>query len=544
MREFLERVVLIASAVFVGCKTLSQSTSFETHSAISQADLRHRLSIIADDSMLGRSALNSGHDRAVRYIAAEVARMGLQPAGENGTYFQTFDIRERKLNPGSRIIVGDSVLRPVADFKAFPFGRGELRPVAQTQVIFGGIVGDTIGQISAQQAANRLVLLGVPTDMTAERVYANVVYGPKSRFKDAAAVLIASLDYLPLTQRGITSSVGVADSTEPPANTHPTSILVSRHAAQLLLGEGIEHAVVGALGRIVSGTLQVDEVLHPTRNVIAILSGSDSVLRHQYVALGAHSDHLGITSSPLEHDSVRAYALERVRRERSGQQGTGPIIVNVDSLRRLSHPVTDSIYNGADDDGSGSAALLEIAEQFASARERPKRSLLFVWHAAEEMGLIGSGWFTDHPTVPLDSIAAQLNLDMVGRGDSTDLKGGGPDYLQVIGANRRSTALEKVVEEVNSNSPHPLALVESDPNGLFCRSDQWSYARFGIPVAFFTTGLHADYHQVTDETQYIDYIKLERVTRFIRDISSTLANSGARFEPSVRGPKFAAFCTS
>jgi Zn-dependent M28 family amino/carboxypeptidase len=159
------------------------------------------------------------------------------------------------------------------------------------------------------------------------------------------------------------------------------------------------------------------------------------------------------------------------------------------------------------------------------------------------MGLIGSGWFTDHPTVPLDSIAAQLNLDMVGRGDSTDLKSGGPDYLQVIGANRRSTALQKLVEEVNRTSPHPFTLVESDPNGLFCRSDQWSYARFGIPIAFFTTGLHADYHQVTDETQYIDYVKLERVSRFIRDITSTLANSSERFEPPGRGPKFAAFCT-
>jgi len=544
MREFLERVVLMASAACVGCKTLPPSTSSETHSAISEADLRHRLSAFSDDSMLGRSALNSGHDRAVRYIAAEAARMGLQPAGENGTYFQTFAIRERKLNPVSRVMVGDSVLRPVADFKLFPFGRGELRPVTGTQVIFGGIVGDTSAQINAQQAANRLVLLGVPADMTAERVYSNVVYGPKSRFKDAVAVLIASLDYLPLTQRGITSSVGVADSTEPLANSHPTSILVSRHAAQLLLGRGIENAHVGALGRIVSGSLQVDEVLHPTRNVIAILSGTDSVLRHQYVALGAHSDHLGITSSPLEHDSVRAYALERVRRELSNQQEAGPITVDVDGLRRLRPPRTDSIYNGADDDGSGSVALLEIAEQFASARERPKRSLLFVWHAAEEMGLIGSGWFTDHPRVPLDSIAAQLNLDMVGRGDSTDLKGGGPDYLQVIGANRRSTALEKLVEELNSTSPHPFTLVESDPNGLFCRSDQWSYARFGIPIAFFTTGPHADYHQVTDEAQYIDYVKLERVTRFIRDIASTLANSSARFEPPVRGPKFAAFCTS
>jgi hypothetical protein len=493
--------------------------------------------------MLGRSALSGGHDRAVRYIGAEAARMGLEPAGENGTYFQTFDIRERRLDSASRLVVGDAVLRPVADFKVFTFGRGNLRPIAGSQVVFGGIVGDSTTQISAQQAANRLVLLGVPTNMTAERVYANVIYGPQSRFKDAIAVVIATLDYLPPGQRGITSSVGLVDTTEVPANAHPTSILVSRAAGQLLLGGDIEHAEPGKLGRRVKGSLIVNDVLHPTRNVVAILPGSDHVLRHQYVALGAHSDHLGITSSVLEHDSVREYAIERLRRERPGLPSLGPIVVNVDSLRRVRQPRPDSIYNGADDDGSGSVALLEIAEQLATGGARPKRSILFVWHAAEEMGLVGSGWFTDHPTVPLDSIVAQLNLDMVGRGGPIDLRAGGPEYLQVIGANRRSAALEKIVHEVNATSAHPFTLVESDPNGLFCRSDHWSYARFGIPIAFFTTGLHADYHQPTDEAQYIDYVKLERVTRFVSNIVTSLASSSERFEPAGQRSKFAAFCS-
>jgi Zn-dependent M28 family amino/carboxypeptidase len=215
----------------------------------------------------------------------------------------------------------------------------------------------------------------------------------------------------------------------------------------------------------------------------------------------------------------------------------------VDSLRRLRSARPDSIYNGADDDGSGLVALLEIAEQFAPMSVRPKRSLLFVWHAAEEMGLIGSAWFTDHPTVPLDSIVAQLNLDMVGRGGANDLRGGGPDYLQVIGANRRSSALERIVDDVNRSSQHPVTLVRSDPNGLFCRSDHWSYARFGIPISFFTTGLHADYHQVTDEAQYVDYAKLDRVTRFVSEIARSLADTSERFEPVVRGPKFAALCS-
>jgi Zn-dependent M28 family amino/carboxypeptidase len=166
-----------------------------------------------------------------------------------------------------------------------------------------------------------------------------------------------------------------------------------------------------------------------------------------------------------------------------------------------------------------------------------------VWHAAEEMGLVGSAWFTDHPTVALDSIVAQLNLDMIGRGGASDLKAGGPDYLEVIGANRRSAALQRVVEEVNATLPRRFTLVESDPNGVFCRSDHWNYARFGIPIAFFTTGLHADYHQATDEPRYIDYVKLERVTRFVADVATSLANSSARFEPSGQRTKFAAFCT-
>ncbi len=544
MRDLSCRVVLLILAGLLGCTSVPVTVSVPvTQPAISQSDLRDRLSIFSDDSMLGRSALNAGHGRAVRYLARELTRMGLIPGGEGGTYFQTFTIGARRLSPGSVVVVGDSVLRPVTDFKVFPYGRGELRRLEATQVVFGGIVGDTSTQISLPQATNRLVLLGVPGNMTAERAYANVIYGPQSRFRSAVAVAIASLDYLPPNQRAITSSVGLADSTELLANTHPTSILVSRRAARLLLGRDLAGVEAGTLGQIVAGKLLVDEAFHPTRNVIGIIPGNDPALRNEYVALGAHSDHLGVISTPLEHDSVRAYSIERRRRERAGTGTDAPIVVNVDSLRRLRAPRLDSIYNGADDDGSGSVALLEIAERFAATSERPRRSLLFVWHAAEEDGLVGSGWFTDHPTVPLDSIVAQLNLDMVGRGEPSDLRGGSPGYVEVIGASRRSPALETLVEDVNRASKAPLTLVTSDPNGVFCRSDHWNYARFGIPIAFFTTGMHADYHQVTDEAQYIDYAKLERVTQFISEIARSLANSGQRFEPPGSRPKLAAFCS-
>ena len=204
----------------------------------------------------------------------------------------------------------------------------------------------------------------------------------------------------------------------------------------------------------------------------------------------------------------------------------------LDSLRRANPARLDSIYNGADDDGSGSVAALEIAESLVAA-PRPRRSILFVWHTAEEAGLLGSGWFTDHPTVPRDSIVAQLNMDMVGRGTAEDVPRGGPRNLQVIGAQRRSTELGSVIDAVNARRGEPYVIDYSfdapgHPLNRFCRSDHYMYARYGIPIAFFSRGYHIDYHVVTDEPQYINYDGLASVAGFVRDIAVELANRGQR----------------
>ena len=189
----------------------------------------------------------------------------------------------------------------------------------------------------------------------------------------------------------------------------------------------------------------------------------------------------------------------------------------------------DSILNGADDDGSGTVAVLELAEYFAKAVARPKRSLLFVWHTGEEMGLIGSNWFTRHPTVPRDSIVAQLNIDMIGRGTATDIEGGGPAYLQVIGSRRLSTELGALVDTANAQGKHGFTFdyqydADGHPANYYCRSDHYMYARFGIPIAFFTTGSHLDYHQLTDEPQYIDYDKMAHVTSLVADVATRVAD--------------------
>jgi Zn-dependent M28 family amino/carboxypeptidase len=205
----------------------------------------------------------------------------------------------------------------------------------------------------------------------------------------------------------------------------------------------------------------------------------------------------------------------------------------------------DSIFNGADDDGSGSMGLLEVAEWFATRTgdARPKRSVLFVWHAAEEVGLWGSEWFTDHPTVPREQIVSNINLDMIGRGAAGDAPKGGPQYLEILGSRRLSTEYGDLVEAVNKEQPQPFALnyeydAPGHPQQYYCRSDHWNYARYGIPTVFFSSGGHADYHMVSDEPQYIDYPRYARVTRFVKDVAQAVANRAQRpaVDKQVPGP--------
>jgi Zn-dependent M28 family amino/carboxypeptidase len=176
---------------------------------------------------------------------------------------------------------------------------------------------------------------------------------------------------------------------------------------------------------------------------------------------------------------------------------------------------------------------------------KPKRSIVFVWHTGEEKGLLGSRHFTDHPTVPRDSIVAQINIDMVGRGGASDLGAGSDRYLQLVGSRRLSTELGDLVEAVNKREPMPFTFdytfdANGHPDNIYCRSDHYNYARYGIPVVFLTTGLHGDYHQVTDEPQYIDYNRMEAVGKLVYGIAEQVGNLDHRVvvdkpKPNPRG---------
>jgi hypothetical protein len=334
----------------------------------------------------------------------------------------------------------------------------------------------------------------------------------------------------------------------------PVAVLrITTSAANALLGKNIRSARVGDVGGTVSGTLDYQEVLtNYGRNVVAIVRGSDPVLRGQIVALGAHNDHVGFTT-PVDHDSLKAFndALMKLRITNELRavdvQQRSQVRVNMDSIRRL-HPVPrmDSVNNGADDDGSGSMAILEIAEAISKMPVKPKRTTLFVWHTGEESGLVGSAYYANNPTVPIDSVVAAINLDMVGRGRAEDMIGGGPTYLGAVGSRRLSIDLNREMLDVNAKQATPLNIdyrfddptlglaVDGKPaiwagyNNIYGRSDHANYANKCVPIAFFFTGLHGDYHQRTDEPQYIDYPHYAMITSFIRDLAVSVANRPLR----------------
>jgi len=203
-----------------------------------------------------------------------------------------------------------------------------------------------------------------------------------------------------------------------------------------------------------------------------------------------------------------------------------PIIFFFSGLHPDYHQPGDVINNGADDDGSGTVAMMAIAKAFATG-PRPKRSLMFVWHAGEEAGLLGSRYMADYPSVPLDKVAAGLNIDMVGRNRCDDPKETNKVY--VVGSDRISTELHNLNEDANAGLEKPMMLDyemndPADPESIYTRSDHYSYASRGIPIIFYTTGLHRDYHYVTDEVDKIEFPKLAHIAQLVYSTGARVAN--------------------
>jgi Peptidase family M28 len=521
--------------------------SAATTAAITPQDLRTRISIFADDSMQGRRTGTPGNAKGNAYIAAELRRLGLRPAGDSGSFLQRVPLmRFRVDSAGATLRAGSASLALWEYYPYQPDFHVPVRPVSGAPVVYIGGAADAASLPPRDSLKGKVVLFR--SDVDGGNTLGAPDLSPGGSLGLIAGIMVTGADPLIATFDQVfrTPPLIVHDSVQvPPGVTQPRIIILPTASVAKLFGRPLDALKPGDATPPLAGEVKFEGTDLGATNVVAILEGSDPARRGEYVALGAHNDAIGIVS-PVEHDSLRAYnTVVRPRGANDTPRDPTPeeaakIRSIIDSLRKIRPARIDSIVNGADDDGSGSMGLLEIAETMARAEHRPARSLLFVWHAGEESGLQGSRWFTDHPTVPRDSIVAQVNIDMIARGGPQDEKLGGPGYIQAIGTRRLSSELGDLAEQVDKDGKYGLVFdytydADGHPDNFYCRSDHYMYARYGIPIAFFSTGGHRDYHQVTDEVQYLDFTKYTTVTRFVADLAGRLADLDHR--PVVDKPK-------
>ena len=482
--------------------------------AVNAAELRRDLYAFADDSMRGRETGTEDADRAARFLADRVQRLGLEPAGDS-LYLQRVPLERERFAPASYVEVERRgvriplrIGRDVIPLINLGDGIPPTRRSAAGPVVFAGyalpaVAGDELEKLPIEGSVVIVVNGAPPGADSATRARSESQAAISARLarilpRGPSAVIVllegagraVFAQSAPQLERGVTARTNgteLAESERP----LPLIMLGVADAGSPLLPAGWQ---ADARPRVLDGVRLTARFIQERApvvgyNVVAVVRGSDPVLSRTYVAFGAHYDHIGIVA-----------------------------------------PVNgDSIANGADDDGSGSVALLAIARAMQQARVKPKRSMLFVWHVGEEKGLLGSAWFTMHATVPVDSIVAQLNADMIGRGAARALYLVGPRSAP----NAQSRRLGAIVDSVNAAEPRPFVVDRSfdspsHPEHIYERSDHFNYARQGIPIVFFTTGLHDDYHMPSDEASKIDYEKLARVARLIANSGVAVANSERR----------------
>jgi hypothetical protein len=500
---------------------------------IAANQLKDYLTFIASDEMEGRDTPSRGLDTTAKFLALNLARWGFKPAGDNGTFFQRIDLLRNRTDGGkTKVEFNEKVLSLGTDY--IPASNATAGNVSG-QLVFAGngwlMKSKEMDAYKDIDPKGRIaVVFAVPNqrprgttaaDFRAQQGQEYMNPSDYARSKGVVGLIyVADSQYLANWQRNRQrimerGSTVVAKFQSPTGPTLP-SIVVSQEMAQsLLAGEkDVESMFSDAAGvklpapflmndqkKITMSVASSTETI-PTQNVVAVWEGGDPTLKAEYVALGSHYDHVG--------------------------SGCGPA------------GVEDTICNGADDDGSGTTAMLAMAEALAKATTRPKRSILFVWHCGEEKGLWGSRYFTENPTVPIKAIVAQINMDMIGRSKSdgdtnaSNKELSGPNAIYLIGSTMMSTELGEIVNSVNRSYLNLTFDTRyddpKDPNRFFYRSDHINYARKGIPIIFFFDGVHEDYHRKSDTADKIDYQKMEKVARTIYMTAWEIANRPARLK--------------
>lgn len=529
------RTLVIPGLAVAVCLTLvawsspDEVSSTAAAQSITLAELRDHMFYLASDELAGRLPGTQGYRDAAIYCATQFREAGLQPivSGDDGelTYLQPIRMKKIYKSDNNRIVVHrgeeSTVLAHAFDYAMLSAGKGGNHTVEGIGVAY---VGFGISEPDAGwddyeglDVKGLMVLMqaGAPTDENGESLlpesirdkYSNVQRGLMPKImtvmkKGAAGVLIAPSGVghaeqwsgvVSLLSRPRMAVVGEQGGFDPISMIQVPFFFAGAEAIDVMLVDAPYNPMEkrGEYGTFIIEGVTLDlemEVLEEeftTHNVVGMVEGSDPELKDEYVTVGAHLDHDGI--------------------------------------------IGGDIFNGADDNASGSVAVLEMAE--ALAMTPPRRSVILVLYSAEESGLFGSSQFVQNCPVPVEDIVVNINLDMVGR-ETEECPGG----VQVIGSAKRSTQLKQIVIDSGA-SIDGLALDfsfdENDPENYFGRSDHIHFHNKGIPIVCFSTGEHPQYHRPTDDAELIDYEKLQKVTQLSYEIALTVGNLDERLVQDV-----------
>src|SRR4051812_34102008 len=472
----LVSVAILSAAVGAGVTAMQDSIE-----QIREADLKKDLFALASDAMRGRESGTLDEMTASAWVAERAREAGLLPAGDNGTYFQFFPLERSPVSAGSTVALDGKALRMGRDIVT------DALVVANVDAPVTVAAGDPIEGLALKDRV--LVVRYAPAEQAGQdpgpRNVAALRTGlrgiPRTVATAAPAAIVAIVPDAAVDQWNRVA-IGLPRGTyglDPDGTAEPRP--VPRGMPLLYVRESALGSLPKNDARLVA-SIFTDTFTYPSVNVVAKVPGRDPRLASEYVLFSAHQDHDG----------------ER-------------------------YPVNgDSIWNGADDNATTAVALLAIGR--AMSAQPGRRSALFVWHGSEERGLMGSRWYVKHPTVPLKSIVAVLNGDMIGRNDPTSAA-----LLGAVGPHRNSPELVQIALDANKAvSQFTVDSSWDDPNhreGWYYRSDHLPYARAGVPALFFTTLLHADYHTPFDNPDRIDTAKLTKMTRWMYATGRAVAES-------------------
>jgi hypothetical protein len=572
---------------------------------INPEEMKEWLGYLASDDLQGRQTFTEGYGLAASYVAGLLKQWGVKPLGENGTYFESVRIRGYKVTRNSSLTVtsnGTSTTFKHGDHVTFPLGPGGKQTLTFTSAEFIGY--GQAADLQNRDVKGKLVVWmpnlapapaggraggrgGAAIAINTNRAAAAIGFVPAAAPTEAERALTQAREALQKATEAVQQAQaqlqgrgGGARGRGPGAFSPPdfsTAQRVDAPAIPQVVGDetffealfagtpggfaelkakAAKGEPLSALSLPVTITIDVNNTFETvseqrTRNVVGLVEGTDATLKSTYVMFGAHLDHIGYSQIGAGVLPTASSCRSRGEAAQAAVKAAGKVVQNPGRGRGAPPAAAapsptpfeqrDIISNGADDDGSGSTAMLAIAKAFATG-PKPKRSLVFVWHAAEEGGLQGSRYNADFSVVPLDKVQAVLNMDMVGRDDCNNLEGDYTNSVFVVGADRISTDLHNVIVQTNASQSKPLTLDYElndplDPESVYTRSDHYSYAVKGIPVAFFTTGLHPDYHKVSDTVDKIVFPKMARIAQLVYEAGFSIASRERTLERDNKGPR-------